>query len=585
MKAKKNLWRWIFALFLAQTAFTQDRVNLSSTPTDSLTPDICANGEGQILVVWAENDWPIPGIHDILFSLFSDESWSVGQESVSQLYDSLSPDIGADSSGRFHLVYDDGRSDLVRSVFHRSFRPAAGYWSNIQRIYLSTLDSTTPKIGIENSGQLDVLWVQQVRAGGQNQVAFSSKAESQIWPDEYEQVSVRGDFPVASPSMAVKNGSIYACWNEVRDGFSFLYSNRRIDGVWRIPEPIGTAAASAFPVLALDNQNRIHVLFSSTDENVYHTRHGEDGWSVPVIVSSGASHAGPVDMISFTNNTLHAVWTQRTSEGNISVFYGRATADGSWAEPIEVSFGPDAAHPRLDVDDKGEVHVVWDDTEPSGQRDIYYSRPAAAGLKPTAIISASDESGIVPETLTFDGSTSVPGGSDPLSYWWSMGDGTDPVEGVSVSHIFEAPGTYKVRLYVTNVRLLVGHAMKKIEILPGPYPPININVREIEEGGIFYRQKINALTWEENPSNRGRVSVTGYFIYRKLGSQNEDRYEKIGEANGDRFKFADRDFLSPQERSLYTYAVSAVDSQNREGPKGFASPASQQKILEDEIEQ
>jgi hypothetical protein len=123
---------------------------------------------------------------------------------------------------------------------------------------------------------------------------------------------------------------------------------------------------------------------------------------------------------------------------------------------------------------------------------------------------------------------------------------------------------------VTNSLLLVGYESKTIQILPGPYPPVNIQVRKIENRGLFYREMINALTWEENPKNRDKVTILSYNIYRKLKNQEDDQFKKIGQVDANTYEYMDRNFLSSEESDLYVYAVSAVDDQEREGPKGLA---------------
>lgn len=71
---------------------------------------------------------------------------------------------------------------------------------------------------------------------------------------------------------------------------------------------------------------------------------------------------------------------------------------------------------------------------------------------PTAVLVASTTSGPAPLAITFDG-----GGSSALELativdWsWSFGDGST-ASGVAVSHVYSAPGSYRVALTVTDSR-------------------------------------------------------------------------------------------------------------------------------------
>jgi penicillin-binding protein 1A len=68
---------------------------------------------------------------------------------------------------------------------------------------------------------------------------------------------------------------------------------------------------------------------------------------------------------------------------------------------------------------------------------------------PTALINGPT-TGAVHGKLSFDGSAST-SGAGIASYLWSFGDGTGAT-GATVTHRFEAPGTYQVTLRVTDAR-------------------------------------------------------------------------------------------------------------------------------------
>ncbi|MCK4337802.1 MAG: hypothetical protein KAX11_07645, partial [Candidatus Aminicenantes bacterium] len=75
-----------------------------------MTPCIAIDSQNRILVIWAEMDWPIPGIADILYMTKNDSKWSPILESVSQLYDSQFPSLAADRNDIFHMTFQDGLS-------------------------------------------------------------------------------------------------------------------------------------------------------------------------------------------------------------------------------------------------------------------------------------------------------------------------------------------------------------------------------------------------------------------------------------------------------------------------------------------
>ena len=95
--------------------------------------------------------------------------------------------------------------------------------------------------------------------------------------------------------------------------------------------------------------------------------------------------------------------------------------------------------------------------DPQGATDSITSQPIMVTAppdtvtSPTAVIAASRTSGTAPVSVTFSGAGSSPSSPSATinSYTWSFGDGTAG-SGTIVSHTFTQPGTYTVRLTVTD---------------------------------------------------------------------------------------------------------------------------------------
>lgn len=94
---------------------------------------------------------------------------------------------------------------------------------------------------------------------------------------------------------------------------------------------------------------------------------------------------------------------------------------------------------------------------------------------PQALITASQTSGAVGQTLSFDGSAS----SDPdgviVDYLWDYGDGTSPDRGTAfVTHSWITPGTFMVSLQVVDDQGAVGNTSVQVFISIGgdTTPPV-----------------------------------------------------------------------------------------------------------------
>jgi hypothetical protein len=559
---------FITSLFFLSLASAE--INLSTSPADSITPQITIDHHGRILVLWIEMDWPLPGIGDVLYTTLENGSWAEIRETISQLYDARNPHLINDSEGIPHMTYDDGNSATTRDIFYRKFSFEDNHWSNIQRVFLTGLNSAKPKIGIDRDNKMYVMWVQQYGQNAENKIVMNSKYEQEIWPETFEDVSRNTNSSANQPCFEVRDGNVYACWMDNRDGKWDLLYNEKMNDVWKIPVKLNSSGEMYYPSLVLDQEGHIHIICSSKSGNFFYFRKANQTWSSPLIISTGFSPTRFSDLQLFKDNTLHAVWVQKTAS-EASILYGRATSEGNWLDPIVITVGTKANHPKIELDDSGTAHIVWEDIGQNNKKDVFYKTISPPGSNPVAAFSSSEDSGIIPHTVHFDASESSPGGEEIRSYWWDFGDGSQMEQGRQVSHTYNEPGIFPVKLYVTDQQLLVGFHSEDMHVLGGPFPPLNIIVAKADDGGVFYRSKINAIRWEENPKNEGKVIISHHNIYRKIKNQANTELKIIGQASHPALKFADREFLSPDERDGFSYAVSAVDTMGREGPMGFAN--------------
>jgi hypothetical protein len=91
---------------------------------------------------------------------------------------------------------------------------------------------------------------------------------------------------------------------------------------------------------------------------------------------------------------------------------------------------------------------------------------------PLAQIHPSTDRGVLPRTIQFDGSSSrALGGSTIASYRWDFGDGSTPVGGQTVTHVFATPGTHAVSLTVTDSAGLQDTAHQDVFLTTTDQPP------------------------------------------------------------------------------------------------------------------
>jgi len=545
--------------------------NLSLSTNASSDPILAIDSKGRAVAVWIEADWPISNIGEVFFSVRFDESWSPARETFSQLYDAGCPDLCVDQNGIFHLLYADGKNDSSRDIFHRQMELEDGFWSNIERVLLHVLDGSQPSVAVSKDGTVHALWQQVVATAEQVKIVMNSKPEGQQWGDKWANVSLNTNSKTEFPCMKELDGILHVCWRDNRYGRWDIFYNQRLLGYWGTPERLGGLENKQSSALCLDHFGQVHVVYGTDEGDIFHIRRIGQSWSLPSLVSAAAESDGQLDMQTFPNNTLHAVWTKLASSG-ISIFYSRSAVAGTWQQPIQIASGKNASSPKITSDPEGQAHIVWMDQGIGGTDDIFHTLLTPAGTVPQAVMNHSSNEGIVPFSIFFDASPSSTAQGEIISYWWDFGDGSGREQGIQVSHTYQTAGDFKAKLYVTNDLLNVGTAAAEIRILSGPFPPVDVTVRKAVNKALFYKEEINSISWSANLKNDAFLPVDRYLIYRRWKSQEEHQFFKIGEVDSETFVFADRLFISPDDIDLYSYAVSAVDTQGREGPKAEALP-------------
>jgi hypothetical protein len=533
------------------------------------------------MVTWSEGEEESA---DIYYRIYKEENgewkWLASKVAAPKLRTAHFPQLALDSYGNIHMAYMDGTSKFNRDIYYSKY--TNGKWSSSERIYFSHNNSAWPRIAVDNDNTVYVAWYheQDNPDWGADIIICWKKEGGDKWQGpENASRGTLNERESIHPDFKVSNGNLYVCWQDDyhSQGNWNIYYNEKINGKWKEQSKrLFPGANQYWPSLALDDDDNVHIIYVMRNGNIYYTRKKNDQWELPKVISNGYAKMTFPFIKRFHNNTLHAVWPQATGEGQ-SVFYARGTPDGNWLTPIKVADGGNAEFPVVDIDDKGTAHVVWVDRGRGNKRDIWYAKVTPPGNPPSASISVSATSGVIPLTIEFDASGSSDSDGQIISYHWIFGDGSKG-KGEKVSHTYQKKGTYTAKLYVTDNDLLIGSKTVEIEVFEGPYPPINVKVDSIVNKSLFYDEHVNKITWSKNPQNEGLFNIVKYKVYRKKKDEKDEMFAFIGDVDKNTFEFMDRGFTSKDELDDYDYAVTAVDDQNRESPKAKTNTGSNQIV-------
>jgi len=244
-----------------------------------------------------------------------------------------------------------------------------------------------------------------------------------------EEVAVAG--LAAFPNLAIvlvvdSTGIPHIIWVDylVPMGFSNLiqYTNR-VGGVWAAPVNLYNAGAANISnvVACIDSADTIHITFQDATSN-YMARVGgvwgglvittgsypgaidinstllphivsEAGgpinmvrrvggiWQAPEVISA----AGWGESVSFdSSDNLHVAWIDAGGGGDNIIKYRKRTAAGAWLATVDViddwdGTGVDALPPILTVDIDGNVYIITQKDNWSGDDTVYYKKITAAG--------------------------------------------------------------------------------------------------------------------------------------------------------------------------------------------------------------
>jgi PKD repeat protein len=190
-------------------------------------------------------------------------------------------------------------------------------------------------------------------------------------------------------------------------------------------------------------------------------------------------------------------------------------------EPGDATFGVTVSNGDRRASDEVTVRATAPSLEPGNDR------PVIEGVQ------VSPEEGTAPLEATFTVSASDPN-DDPLTYLWDFGDGTIVEGGASVSHTYEEPSYYPVKVVVSDGR--GGIASDETDIFVSA-PPVTLNLDVSPEGAL----------WE----------IANYSVY-------DDLYGVYEEGSGD----------ATLELPAYDYYEVYVNAEGYESDlRGFDAPA------------
>lgn len=358
------------------------------------------------------------------------------------------PWIAVDWEGRATVVWKDA------GVIESAFRPFAGSWE--APVPLSPEESFTPQAAMDARGDTTVAWM---HFDGSNYVVESAyRPEGAEWeaPTLVSQPGESGGNPHVALDAA---GDSLVAWRGEDEGEEFVRAAYRpAGGSWAPAGDVSTEGEAVEAVRAAvdPNGNAIVAWAGNGSEDggykVVRAAYKPTGgsWESPVDLSASGGNSFPSDVVFDTSGNAALVW-QRQDETGTTVQAAYKPAGEEWEASVDLSEeGKQGVDPVVVLDAPGDstaadgnATAVWISDAIAFCGESCSSVVQAAGYDPEGLPEVELEvpvEGTVGEPVEI--STPTEALFAPLL---EFGDG-ESVTDTEASHVYEAPGEYKVTL-------------------------------------------------------------------------------------------------------------------------------------------
>lgn len=398
-----------------------------------------------------------------------------------------------------------------------------------------------------------------------------------------------------------KDNVVVAAWSQsTGNRVSIFYRYKYLGGSWLDAEELASGNEAYYPLVDLDNEGNAHFVWEDIGQggqrDIYYT-------NVPLIQPDLPFIRTDVSSLSFTANAgeVKSKVFRVKNGGDGSLTYSISTnrnwitvspvsgfSEGEWDD---IAVTVDSAN--LNEGNYSGTVTITSDTAVNSPKTVNVSlfvksTPPNIRLNRTTIgfIAVDDEAN--PESQTF----SIKNGGDAtMSYvissnreWLYVspktGVSTGEWDSIKVSvdinalDVGEYTGTLKITSKeATNSPQNITVTLKVL-LPPYPYPPVNLQFDRIDFEGLFFKVYLNKLTWANNLKNDGNYQIDRYVIYRKKVNEADSAYKGYMAIDASAPQEYTDEFTSKTDRDQYTYALTTVDTLNRESKKSEFSPAS-----------
>lgn len=306
------------------------------------------------------------------------------------------PVIKSDSKGNVHVVWYD-----AENVYYNYWNYALNEWSNPELVSTeSTGSSMWSDLMVDHNGNAYVVWQDRTEGTDYDIYMKTRDITTGLWSSSELISSESNNVHSFFPTITCDNQSIYIVWEEVIESrvnhqLFFRYKNHTSSS-WSSSQYIvsGNPYRYLRPDIDVGDNRDLNLVFNSgTPSNIFHTRWNSNTllWSSIEIVSTERTRNAYVPDVQIDDlGNLHVIWFDysdiygsQQSSSDRDIFYklwNSSSSSWEFSEVISLDRYEIDWRPSSDLDSDGELHIVWHGSS-NNYMQIFY----AIGFEPSLV--------------------------------------------------------------------------------------------------------------------------------------------------------------------------------------------------------
>jgi len=343
----------------------------------STGPIISVDSSDIVYIAWSDATM---GNTEIFFKKSNDtgSTWTSAKRLTWNSGESIISKMAIDSSDSIHLVWFDSSPGFYQ-IFYRKSTDGGSTWPSPKQLTLSTSNSRSPKIAVDSSDNLHIVYKDDV-SGGYDQYYIRSTDGGSTWTSAKRMtwslgMSFGNDIAIDS------SDNIHVFWDNAAD----IHFKKSTDGgaTWVSTKRLTWSnGMSSSPYVSVNSGSKIyfvwHYYYQYIRDQVGFKKSTDGGatWGTARRISWGSAAYSPKIAVD-SNGYLHLVWNEWADwrPGLGEVYYKMSTNEGvTWINTKRLTWSPGETYsPNISIDSANRIHLVWPDETP-GNAEIYYKK-------------------------------------------------------------------------------------------------------------------------------------------------------------------------------------------------------------------